>query len=113
MKLWSPTIEPNSITLNNRNALWVKSDLGIMCTFDIEIASIVEGNGYSPISIGGLPIISSNSFGYVGSLYVAYFSNMNTKVNYFAGTISANSTTSELWFNSSASSSLKRLTKSD
>ena len=113
---WDPTLLPSShgsILLNARSASWVKSDIGIMCTFDIEVISMYKGTEDSTIRLGNLPFTSSNALGYVGSLYVAYFSNMNSDIQYFAGTISSNSTTSELWFNRKHSNALKRLTQSD
>ena len=98
-----------NIVLNTQNARYVKTGQGVMCTFDITITSITGGSNSSTLTLAGLPYTSITDTGYVGSLYVSYFQNMNKNVDYLGGTVVSNTKTALLWCNTEQSKSLDRL----
>jgi hypothetical protein len=102
-----------NIVLNTQNARYIKTGQGIMCTFDITITSIIDGNKDSMLTLTGLPYTSITDTGYVGSLYVSYFQNMNTNIDYLGGTVVNNTKNALLWCNTEQSKSLDRLVQNN
>jgi hypothetical protein len=102
-----------TIVLNRQNAKYIKTGQGIMCTFDITVTSIIDGNKDSVLTLTGLPYTSITDTGYVGSLYVSYFQNMNTNIDYLGGTVVSNTKNALLWCNTEQSKSLDRLVQNN
>jgi hypothetical protein len=98
-----------TIALTVQNARYIKTGQGVMCTFDITIASITGGSNSSTLTLAGLPYTSILDTGYVGSVYFSYFQNMNKNVDYLGGTVVNNTKNALLWCNTEQSKSLDRL----
>ena len=98
-----------TIALTTQNARYIKTGQGVMCTFDITIASITGGSNYSTLTLAGLPYTSISDVGYVGSVYFSYFQNMNKNIDYLGGTVVSNTKNALLWCNTEQSKSLDRL----
>lgn len=113
---WTPQLigsVSGTIAVTTQNAKYIKTGQGILCTFDIIIASIVGGSSSSTLTFAGLPYTSILDIGYVGSLYVSYFQNMDTNIDYLGGTVVNNTKTALLWCNTEQSKSMSRLTQNN
>jgi len=102
-----------TIVLNTQNARYIKTGQGVMCTFDITVTSITGGSNTSTLTLAGLPYTSITDTGYVGSLYVSYFQNMNTNIDYLGGTVVSNTKNALLWCSTEQSKSLDRLVQNN
>jgi len=102
-----------TIVLNRQNARYIKTGQSVMCTFDITVTSIIDGNKDSMLTLAGLPYNSITDTGYVGSVYFSYFQNMNTNIDYLGGTVVSNTKTALLWCNTEQSKSMDRLVQNN
>lgn len=113
---WTPAILPSVpgvISLNTRNARYVKTGNLVTCTFDVTITTITGGSSTSTLKLSGLPFSSESSTGYVGVVLVGYFSELNSNTNYISGSVISTSTQGDLWFQKESSKSLTKLTQGD
>lgn len=113
---WTPNITPSvvgNIILNTRTATWTKIDNLVTAIFDIEITNIIAGDKDAKLKLTKLPFTSISSTGYVGTLHIGYFTNMNSNVDYISGTVINNSKEVDLWFNTEQKKTLINLTQND
>ena len=102
-----------TIALTVQNARYIKTGQGVMCTFDITIASITGGSSSSTLTLAGVPYTGILDTGYVGSVYFSYFQNMSTNIDYLGGTVVSNTKNALLWCNTEQSKSMDRLTQNN
>lgn len=113
---WTPAILPSTpgvISLNTRNARYVKTGNLVTCTFDVAVTTITGGSSTSTLKLSGLPFSSESSTGYVGVVLIGYFSELNSNTNYISGSVISTSTQGDLWFQKESSKSLTKLTQGD
>ena len=116
--IWVPAMSSSldaTITLTVADAKYVKVGQLVVCTFDVTV-SVESGGGSSGILVmSGLPFMSVSDTGYVGSLYVSYFFNMDSDTGSVSGSVINNSTKIDLWQGTGGkdSKSLSKLTQSD
>lgn len=115
---WTPSIVSSqgaTITLSVINANYAKVGQLINCTFDFTVITETGGGNGAVLTLNGLPftsIIESNG-GYVGSVNVSYFVNMNNDTGWLTGSVVNNSTRADMFFGGSQPKSLSLLTQSD
>lgn len=114
---WIPSLVSDSyITIDIRNAFYVKVERLVVCTFDIAIvgiASVMDSKLNSSVRLEGLPNASISSDGHTGSLVVSYFKTVNSDIRSVSGTIKSNSNTVDLWCQKQGTSGLSRLVLQD
>jgi len=115
---WLPAIASSqtaTITLNITNAKYVKVGQLVVCTFDFTVSVESGGSSSGQLTITGLPFTSITDTGYVGSLSISYFNNMNTDTGSISGSVVNNSTTINLWRDAGGSNTktLTNLTQND
>jgi hypothetical protein len=113
---WAPMLAASDSTIvpvTIANARYSKIGQYVFCTFDVTVTSLGSTSASATLSLKGLPAVSAADPGYVGSGYVAYFSTMDSNVDYFGGTVSGTSTVAALWFTSEQKKTVVALTRDD
>jgi len=115
---WTPSIvssQSATITLSVINANYAKVGQLINCTFDFTITTETGGGSGGVITLRGLPFtsISESKGGYVGSVNVSYFVNMDSDTGWLTGSVVNNSTRADMFFGGSQPKSLSLLTQND
>jgi len=115
---WAPAISSSlgaTITLTVANARYVKVGQLVVCTFDVTVGTESGGGSSGILTLSGLPFLSVSDTGYVGSLYVSYFFNMDSDTESVSGGVINNSTSIDLWqgIGGNNQRSLSRLSQSD
>jgi hypothetical protein len=112
---WTPTVTSSLggiITLTVATANYVKNGKQVNCYFDFVILSETSGGATGTLTLNGLPFISVNGTGIVGTALVNYIENFTTSQTFITGTIAGSATQVLLWETHQASTS-ERLTKDD
>jgi len=98
---WIPVLKSDGvIDIAIRNALYVKAEQLVTCTFDIIITGLSGGKNSSVITLDGLPHVgmaSTIDATSAGSLVVSYFKTTNQDLRYITGTVKNNTTSVEMW----------------
>lgn len=113
---WTPGLTastPGVIVTTAKTAKYIKSANLVTCIFDFVVNSIAGGSSASTLKFTGLPYSSNSSTGYVGSLSVGYFSDLNSNTNYISGAVINTSTQGDLWLQKEPTKSLSKLTQAD
>jgi len=113
---WTPALTPSVagvISTITKTARYTKTGNLVTCIFDIVVTGITGGSSSATLKLSGLPFSSGASAGYVGSVSVGYFSDLNSNTNYISGSIISTSTQGDLWFQKEPNKSLSKLTQAD
>lgn len=115
---WKPSLVsslPAIFTLITSNANYCKTGQLVTCTFDFTVLTEVGGSGAGIVTLHGLPFtsIAETNSGYVGSVYVSYFINMDSDTGWLTGSVVDNSTVADMFFGSAQPKSLTKLTQGD
>lgn len=98
---WTPALKSDGvIDIVIRNALYVRAEQLVTCTFDIIVTGMSGGKNSSVITLDGLPHVgmaSTTEASSAGSLVVSYFKTTNQDLRYITGTVKNNSTSVEMW----------------
>jgi len=115
---WTPVVVSSlgaTITLVTKNSNYAKIGQYITCTFDFTIATETGGGSGGIITIQGLPFtsITETNGGYVGGVYISYFSNMGSDTGWLSGGVVNNTKIADMFFGGSQPKSLSNLTQDD
>jgi len=112
---WTPTLVPTagSISIAVLQAKYVKVGQLVTCTFDIKVTGFTGGASSNTVKLGGLPFTSLNDNQYVGSVFFALYVDMNSNVDYIAGTVDSNSTTADIRFSTTQAQNMYPLKHGD
>lgn len=115
---WTPSLvssQAATITLSTTNANYAKVGQLVICTFDITVLSETGGGAGATITLQGLPFtsIAEVNGGYVGSVYVSYFVNMDSDTGWLTGSVVNNTTRADMFFSIANPKSLSNLTQND
>jgi hypothetical protein len=98
---WTPSLlSDGTIEVIARNAVYVKAEQLVVCTFDIIVTRLAGGKNNSEIVLGGLPNTSITSpipGSSSGAVNVAYFKTTNRDVRQVTGTVNSGDTRVNLW----------------
>ena len=114
--VWTPTIISSlgaTISLNVRDAMYTKTGQSVFCTFDVEVLAEAGGGNNGILSISGLPFTSLVSSGYVGSVFISYFANLDSETSYISGSVVSNSNRASLWQSTSNVKTLPAMLQDD
>ena len=115
---WIPSIVSSlgaTITLVTTNAKYSKVGQLVTCTFDISILIKTGGSNGGVLSLQGLPFTSiiEPLGGYVGSVFISYFVNMDSDTGWLTGSVVSNTKKADMFFGASQPKSLSLLTQND
>ena len=118
---WSPSLVSSltatGIVISTSTAIYSKAGQQISCYFDFTITAETGGGANGVITLTRLPFTSitntTSSTGYVGSLYISYFTNMQSDTVWLSGGVISNSTTATMFRGQGGPRTLVNVTQDD